>query len=24
MTKLMLSGRADEVVDILKSNIRDM
>ena len=24
MTKLMLSGRADEVVDIIKSNIRDM
>ena len=24
MTRLMLSGRADEVVDILKSNIRDL
>jgi len=24
MTRLMLSGRADEVVDIIKSNIRDM
>jgi len=24
MTRLMLSGRADEVVDIIKSNIRDI